>query len=314
MQLSSPSFPSHLAVANSILPKESQGLQAPALSKVYQLAIAIFFGINLITFVSGICFSVQVLVMASSFSIGASITAFIFHNLTSQNSNEFKRVQEVLYLIKNDLPKAEKLITSVDFWKSLTQEENKKTLLKAWIKQEQLIDLIPFKKLDPSLLILAYEAIKEDPGSIDSLEEFCQRYRCKELIEKMTLQELYKQEGHRLKVLFAKEKLNPEDSKKTKKFQFGWREWREYKPYHAKFILSILMDLHEYPKAEKKRSVNYFVSHLFEKIEEVFFEESETSLFHLLSQANFDFLAFFTQTPNESLQAKYLKFKEKLTS
>lgn len=312
MQLSS-SFPSRLPVANSILPEESQVLQAPALSKVYQIAIAVFFGITLITFVSGIFFSVQALAMASSFSIGASIAAIIFQNLSSQNSNEFKLVQKVLYLIENDLPEAEKLISSVDFWKGLTQEENKKTLLKAWIKQEQLIDLIPFKKLDPSLLVLAYEAIKEDPSSIDSVEEFCERYRCKELIDKMTLQELYRQEGHRIKVLFAKEKRNTEDSKKTKRFQFGWREWREYKPYHAKFILSILMDLNERPKSEKKKSVNYFVSHLFEKIEEVFFEDSETALFHLLSQANFDFLAFFNQIPNESLQAKYHKFQEKFT-
>lgn len=311
MQLSS-AFPTQ-SVTNSKILEEPPLLPAAFPSKVYQLAIAVFFSINLITFVSGIFFSVQVFVMASSFSIGASIAALILQSPTSQNSNEFKRVQEVLYLIKNDLPKAERLITSFDFWKSLTQEENKKTLLKAWIKQEQLIDLIPFKKLDPALLILAYEAIKEDPGSIDSLEEFCQRYRCKELIEKMTLQELYKQEGHRVKVLFAKEK-HTEDSKKTKRFQFGWREWREYKPHHAKFILSILNDLNETPKAEKKRSVNYFVSHLFEKIDEVFFEDKETSLFHLLSQANFDFLAFFDQIPSESLQAKYLKFQDKFPS
>ena len=73
------------------------------------------------------------------------------------------------------------------------------------------------------------------------------------------------------------------------------------------------MDLSESPKAEKKRSVNYFVSHLFEKIEEIYFEDKETALFHLLSQANFDFLAFFNQIPNERLQAAYLKFQEKFT-
>lgn len=224
--------------------------------------------------------------------------------------------EEVLDLINSSTPGAQFSITSVSFWKSLGKDEDKKSIIRAWLTQGKLLTLIPFEKLDPSFLLLAYEVIKEDPA-LASLEDFCRRYRCQELIQKMTFAELYVQEGLNVQILFAKDSDAKTEKlkyiKRENHFGLDWEQWQKFKDCHAKFILCILRDLYNFPNNESKRqSVNYFVANLFKKIDQInLIGDKKTSLLHLLQAAQFDFVKFAEQINNRDLTLDIIEYLKK---
>lgn len=319
MQVQAPLSNLQAPVDNSSLPKGSTSFPNTPPSRVNKLALAIFVILSAALLAAGVYLSVQALIIAGSISSAIAVAALVFNvsgSSSSQPPKKMNKVEEVLDLINSNTPGAQSSIASGSFWNGLGKDEDKKAVIRAWLGQGKSLDKIPFEKLDPSLLVLAYDAIKESPVLAD-LKAFCRRYRCRELIEKMTLQELYVQEGLNVKALFVKdpdpELKKPKYLKFENRFGLDWEQWQEFKDFHAKFILCILLDLKNFPDESKRESVNYFVSNLFKKIDQVnLIENKERSLFHFLLLTNFDFNGFVKQTNNGPLALKYIDYLKEM--
>lgn len=304
-----------------LLNREASSFPNTPQGRINKFVLALLAVCSAAVVAAGVYLSVKALVILGSVSCVFTAVAIIFNFSSSASSQSPKNVNkagEVLDLINTNTPGAQSSITSVSFWKELTKDEEKKAIIKAWLAQRKLLELIPFEKLDPSLIVLAYEVIKENP-TLTSLEDFCRRYRCQELIDKMTIQELYLQEGHNVMMLFsmdqAGETKQPKYLKGENRFGLDWEQWEKFKNYHPKFILCILLDLHDFPDEKKRKSVNYFVANLFKKIDRINLNESKMgNLFGFLYITRFDFVKFSKQINNLELAKKYSIFLKDMAS
>ncbi|CDR34131.1 hypothetical protein [Criblamydia sequanensis] len=298
MQVQAPLSNLQAPVDNSSLPKGAASFPNTPPARVNKLALAIFVVLSTALLAAGVYLSLQALIIIGSFSSAISAAALVFNfslSSSSQTPKNVNKAEEFLDQINSNTTGAQSSIKSISFWNGLSKDEDKKAVIRAWLGQGKSLEEIPFEKLNPSILVLAYEVIKESPD-LGDLKAFCQRYRCLELIEKMTLQELYVQEGLNVKALFAKD----QDTK------LDWERWQEFKDFHAKFILCILLDSKNFADESKRESVNHFVSNLFKKIGHInLIEDKEISLFNLLYITKFDFAEFVKQTNNRSLALKY---------
>lgn len=315
------SIPEQVFVNGSSLPDTPPPPLPNASNKVKILALALFIGLGLATLTAGLFLSIKVIVFIGSFCTIASVATTIIgiqYLSTSEvhpKRNNQKELDDIELIKSGDIELARKKIESADFWKGVTQEEKKKALLKTWLERTPDIAAVPFNELDSSYLVLAYETVREiDPNS-PILRRLYIKFRCPELIKKMSLHEIYSQNGDRIMDLFAGHEDLPEVKAVLNNMgylPFDWGLWKKFESYHGKFILSILIDLHANPDEKKRVRVTDFISDLFDKIDRVNFlgdkEQKKANLIRLLYAAAFKYAAEDCRNPKDEWKQTYNEF------